>query len=380
MCSAKLLIGAVVVSWTAVYLDGFTTDGTFEPRHPMRGPPIRRFASPFFLPASSTSDDETIITSCGEQEESTSYDFTADYTGIVRVIDWTPVASAAVPLHAEKGLLQTGVLVRRGEFSVLPEGSRRLDEIRKQCERYEVTLEQALFMRQQLMVSHVVSSIWKVEKYLDKIQRQFGTQQKDILEMSHALNLPPVSIVRAVVQSRVDKAHPHWRARDRKRLVKEIIHDDSHYSSDEFLSSREWEQLQIAKASDVVGYQEERNDDGAREWEEALHAFLEEHNINYVTEDELRQAGAPRTPDCLLLDDCTFNGRKVRWIDSKSFYGSGLKQNGYFVKSLKKQIASYEAAFGETGAVIFKHGFSQDLSSRLPDTLFLDAGPLESID
>ena len=234
-------------------------------------------------------------------------------------------------------------------------------------------------MRQQLLVSHVVSNTWKIEKFLDKIQRQFGTQQKDILEMSHALNLPPVSIVRAVVKSRVDEAHPHWRARDRKRLVKDIIHDNSH-SSDEFISSREWEQLQIAKASDFVGYQEERNDDEAREWEEALHAFLEEHDINYVTEDEMRQAGAQRTPDCLLLDDCTFNGRKVRWMDSKSFYGSGLKQNGYFVKSLKKQIASYETAFGETGAVIFKHGFSQDLSDRLPDTLFLDAGPLEIID
>ena len=32
MRSAKLLIGAVVVSWTAVYWDGFT--GAFEPRHP----------------------------------------------------------------------------------------------------------------------------------------------------------------------------------------------------------------------------------------------------------------------------------------------------------------------------------------------------------
>jgi hypothetical protein len=53
-----------------------------------------------------------------------------------------------------------------------------------------------------------------------------------------------------------------------------------------------------------------------------------------------------------------------------------MKQNWYYTKGLKKQIATYKEEFGESGAVIFKHGFSRRLSKTVPNTLFLDAGPL----
>lgn len=136
------------------------------------------------------------------------------------------------------------------------------------------------------------------------------------------------------------------------------------------------EQLQLAKESDVISYQDQPNEIRSNIWEEALYTHLEECDVNYTTEDELRKVGSRITPDCLLLDDCVINGKHVRWIDVKSSYASGLRENVHFAKKLKKQIAKYQGEFGANGAVIFKHGFSSKLAKQNPHTLFLDAGPL----
>jgi hypothetical protein len=142
----------------------------------------------------------------------------------------------------------------------------------------------------------------------------------------------------------------------------------------EFLTEWEIQELQTAKLSDGVGFT--RAHVASSTWEQALYSFLDDQQINYITEDALREAGMRITPDCLLLDDCVINGQRVRWIDAKSFYASGLKQNWHFAKALKRQIMKYESEFGENGAVIYKHGFSQKVDQNHPSTLFLDAGPL----
>jgi hypothetical protein len=133
--------------------------------------------------------------------------------------------------------------------------------------------------------------------------------------------------------------------------------------------------LQTAKLSDVaVGYTQVHN--ASSTWEQALYSFLEEQQINYVTEDAKREAGMIITPDCLLLDDCVIHGHRVRWIDAKSFYASGLKQNWHFsTKALKRQITKYESEFGEIGAVIYKHGFSQKEIKITPRHYFWTQDP-----
>jgi hypothetical protein len=177
-----------------------------------------------------------------QEPTTTSYDFLADFTGIKRVIDWKPFGRP-VPMKSEISLLKSGVLLRRGEFSHL-EGARK-DEIRGQCKRFGLTLGQGLILRRQLMVTKVVGSNWKIEKNIDSIHRKFSNQQMDILELSWELNLPPVSIFRAVVQSRVDEIYPEWKLRDQKRLVKTIINGDCELRAAEFLTDWEREQLEI---------------------------------------------------------------------------------------------------------------------------------------
>jgi hypothetical protein len=164
--------------------------------------------------------------------------------------------------------------------------------------------------------------------------------------------------------------------RDRKRIVKSVINEEDQQQVLDFLTEWEIQELQTAKLSDVVGYTKVRYHVASSIWEQALYSFLDQQQINYVTEDAMREAGMQITPDCLLLDDCAINGQRVRWIDAKNFYASGLKQNWHFAKALNKQIMKYESAYGESGAVIYKHGFSQEVDRNHPYTLFLDAGPL----
>ena len=279
-----------------------------------------------------------------------------------------------VPIGKEIELLESGVLVRRGEFGKLYND--RLDEVNQVCQRLGMTLNQGLLIRKQLLVSQVMSSAWKLkdERKVKHMIRKFQSREQSLLEISREMNLPPVSIFRAVLASRVYEAHKDWRASDRKRLVSSIISEKSPENIENFLSEWELEELQKAKAVDDVGFGEATA--SPELWEQALYGFLDEQQIEYVTEETLREAEMQQTPDCLILDDWYINDQLVRWIDVKSFYGSGLRQNKPFSKKLKKQIERYETEFGESGAVVFKHGFSSELRNNHPSTLFLDAGPL----
>jgi hypothetical protein len=294
-------------------------------------------------------------------------------TGIKRELEWGSVSNP-VSLKKEISLLESGVLARRGEYCSLY--GDRLDEVEAECKLLGMTLVQGLLIRKQLMVSKVVASSWKLkdERKLNYIIRTFERQQSPLLEIARDMDLPPVSVFRAIVASRVFDAYPDLLDRDKKRIVKSIISERNPENIKEFLSESELKELQKAKECDMVGYSEQTETPVL--WEKALYAFLDDQDVNYVTEDALREAEMKITPDCLILDDCYINDQLVRWVDVKSFYGSGLRENRHFSNSLKKQVEKYETEFGESGAVVFKHGFSSKLRNKNPSTLFLDAGPL----
>jgi hypothetical protein len=189
--------------------------------------------------------------------------------------------------------------------------------------------------------------------------------------MSKDMNLPPVSIFRAIISARLAKM---YRKKERTRIIKGMVYDCEGESIREFLSDWEFQQMQLAKRNDIVGFA--GHDIDWKEWENEVLAFLDDHSINYVAESILRQSDTNSTPDVLVLDDLYINNQLIRWIEVKSYYASGLRENEYITKkSLFNQVKRYHSEFG-TGAVILKNGFSDRISRKLENTVLLDSGPL----
>lgn len=295
---------------------------------------------------------------------------------VKRNIVWEPAAYEPVPISKEIELLQKDVLIRRGEFCKL-HGSRQL-EVELECCELGLTFRQALSIRKQLLIKKAMSNHWKLkdEDSLEEVISSFEKQKKSLIDIAVELDLPPVSIFRAIMARRVLERYPGRHAVNRRRpagkILQSIIYDEEYVGT--FLSEWELEQLQTAKRQDMVGYV--NHSTSPQDWENELYSFLDRHQINYAKEEDLRLMGTRSTPDCLLLDDVTINGKKVRWIEFKSYYASGLNENWWFTKKLLEQSKKYEDEFRGEGAIIMKRGFSEALASS--STLFLDSGPLST--
>ena len=150
--------------------------------------------------------------------------------------------------------------------------------------------------------------------------------------------------------------------------------------------------MQLAKIFDQTSYSDPSSleKDLSEGWEVSLHEFLDQQEVAYLTEANLRDdlEQQTSTPDVLFLDDVVINGKRVRWIDSKNFFGgivssSGTQvkgdNGGHFIKKLTKQIAKYDQEYQAQGAIVYRLGYSESLKNLVGEqTLLLDKGPLHS--
>ena len=299
---------------------------------------------------------------------------------VKRKITWEPAAFEPVPISKEIQLLRKDVLIRRGEFGSL-HGSRQL-EVELECCELGLTVDQAMSIRKQLLIKKARVNHWKLKEQdsLEEVIISFQ-QQKSLADIAVGLELPPVSVIRAILARRVLDMYSELQVANRRRpagkILQSIIFEDDEEYVDMFLNKWELEELQSAKNCDVIGYV--TNTTSPQDWENEVYNFLDEHQINYAKEEDLKSMGASSTPDCLLLDDVWINGRKVRWIEFKSYFASGLRDNWWFTKKLLTQSKKYEKEFRGEGAIIMKSGFSEILDKPpSSSTLFLDSGPLST--
>lgn len=305
-------------------------------------------------------------------------------SGRTRAIHWP--SAGPVPLQKEIELFTSGTLVRRGEFGRLA-GSRAL-EVELECDELGLSFRQATSIRDQLLLGKLMKGVRKLrrEGNLRTITEQFERQRVPLLKIAEQYDLPPVSIFRAIMASRVLGANPQFSGSDRRRpagrrVVQSIISETSQDNVKLFLSEWELTELRTAKEHDVVGHR--CNSTSARDWEQAIYAFLHNQGVSFISEDSLKTPGhgTRGTPDCVLVDDLFINGRAIKWIEFKSYYASGLRDNAHFTKrAVSRQVERYQKEFGEQGAMILKDGFSDRVSQKYPSMLFLDGGPLVSHD
>jgi hypothetical protein len=122
---------------------------------------------------------------------------------------------------------------------------------------------------------------------------------------------------------------------------------------DVVFKQRDDEELARAKQLDQISYSDDLTNEkrASNRFEEVLTAFLSANNISYVVESDLR-GSYPITPDVLITDDLYINGRLVRWIDVKNYFGASISKS--FYNKLEKQIKRYDVELAGPGAVIYR--------------------------
>mmetsp|Transcript_9827 Transcript_9827/g.14660 ORF Transcript_9827/g.14660 Transcript_9827/m.14660 type:complete len:398 (+) Transcript_9827:20-1213(+) len=332
-------------------------------------------------------------------------------------IDWVPLAGDTyvkdtltypnvVKFGMEKLILQKkSQLMLPGEFTAashLP--ASRIEDIQAKCLNI-MTLQQALSLRKQILVNKVVESsrkLWRLEReILD------GYKHKSIKVLSSKYDQPAIALLRLALAQKTRNMRPNFFENDIKCVVKLALRygdtqklpallatssiEESEVEGGKKLSYHhlnaaydimqdEWDlqQMKEAKSIDQTSYCE--NYLGEREsslaWEVVLHTYLQDSNIPFYSEDDLKRQGSTSTPDVVFLgDNVRINNQPVKWIDCKGYYGSlGSK---HFHGKLVKQIQRYNEEFGGQGAVLYRLSYSEELREALSNScLVLDRGPL----
>ncbi|CAH1791558.1 unnamed protein product, partial [Owenia fusiformis] len=109
------------------------------------------------------------------------------------------------------------------------------------------------------------------------------------------------------------------------------------------------------------------------EYEFMLKKRVEEMEIPYLDEDQMRLKGYDKTPDVKLEVPIAYDGHVVNWVESKASFGDEESHKGY----LKDQFWSYWNRFGP-GMVIYWFGFIDELDcNRNKGIILMDHFPIE---
>ena len=269
-------------------------------------------------------------------------------------LSWTP---EPVPLNTEERV--ASMVVKRGDFGWLSDD--RVDNIAKQLDSENMTLDQALSLRSALLQQKTVYSHHRLKSKAKELARRYrnGTS---IVDLSKEYDFPPVNIFRVVLEAM------GWS----KKRIKESLRNPSS------MKQREREEFEAAEAIDrVSSVDQSETQVKADLFEDILADWFEAQGIRLRRQPEMVKEqsellGRPvRTPDLLFLDHVYINDQPVAWIDAKHFYGADVE---FQRKKMNKQMNRYIEEWG-SGAIMFRHGFSENLF--LPGVLMLDASPID---
>mmetsp|Transcript_32786 Transcript_32786/g.55277 ORF Transcript_32786/g.55277 Transcript_32786/m.55277 type:complete len:446 (-) Transcript_32786:205-1542(-) len=346
-------------------------------------------------------------------------------------LNWQgPNSFLTITKEAENRL--AAALLKRGEYvDGLNLSESRISEIEKICNQEGVLFEQAMSLRKQLLVTKIMRSGGRLRREEAFIRSSYA-QGISLAKLSRRKDLPAVALLRAVLTKRVRKFFPSLSEKEIKTVVKWALRlenratlsglygkntanskntglNNSNIPGTEgattptsnlvngpvgvvlqalesslfwakVMTSREIDELQIAKTIDQSSFQEEfvQERDVSAAWEESLYAYLDAQGVAYYNELDLKDMQVPVTPDAVIVDDCYINGvGPIRWVDCKCFYGS--TRSSAFQDKLRKQVRRYNEEFDGIGAIVYKLGYCDDLVSFYEgDVLILEAGPLNA--
>ncbi|DAC16597.1 MAG: hypothetical protein CMA49_08230 [Euryarchaeota archaeon] len=250
-------------------------------------------------------------------------------------------------------------VVRKGEFGWLDDD--RVDEIAHFAKPLSISADQALSLRSALLQQKTVYGHQAMRNRGRQIYRDYK-QGMTVVELSKKYDFPPMNIFRQILSEK------GWS----KSKIKESVRAPSKFSE------RERKEFDAAEEADRVSNVDQSETHlRADAFETILADWFEEQGVRLRRQPELvkeqsAEIGRPKvTPDILFLDHVEINGQPVAWIDAKHFYGADV---GFQRKKMLKQMMRYINEWG-SGAIVFRHGFSENL--YMAGVTMLDASPLD---
>lgn len=117
---------------------------------------------------------------------------------------------------------------------------------------------------------------------------------------------------------------------------------------------------EIIKAIEVdIAYSPESSRiqrENGKKGEEMLKEYLDNKELPFLREDDLRKLGSGKTPDFLLKKPIKIKGRKVFWFESKASFCDYIE----FKQDYNKQLKHYISLFGP-GIVVYWKGYIDDI-------------------
>ena len=262
-----------------------------------------------------------------------------------------------VPLKDEESLAK--FVIKKGEFGWLEDS--RVDEIGRFVDGKNMNLDQALSLRSALLQQKTVYSHGRLKAKAKSLFRLYN-EGVSVVDLSRRFDFPPMNIFRIIL------AEKRWS----KSRIKECLREPTK------MKKREQEEFEKAEAADrVSNVDQSETHSRADLFEEVLAEWFESRGVNLrrqnemVSEQRIEHGRPINTPDILFLDHVEINGQPVAWIDAKHFYGADVS---FQRKKMVKQMSRYIEEWG-SGAVVYRHGFSENLF--IPGCLMLDAENLD---
>lgn len=189
----------------------------------------------------------------------------------------------------------------------------------------------------------------------------------DILILSAKYDFPPLNLLRGILLR-------HYSSKDIYRVFREMT------SAKDILRPRDLIQFKKAAANDadsiidaqLIADKAQENENKFIKWVQQWPARPVMRTQNDLVLEQVAEFGrAIITPDLLFDEPVFINGKRVHWIDFKSYVGCDAQ---FIARSNQRQVERYTQKWGP-GALCFQLGFVE--GHKIGDAMMLSAAELD---
>jgi hypothetical protein len=236
------------------------------------------------------------------------------------------------------------------------------DIIHNLSKKYKTSRDVVINIHRTTVENKAINSVYKIKNNIRNMVKDYNEESIDVI--SYKYDIPPLMLLRSIL---IEKGYS-------STALYGIFSGKIEPETE--LHGYDLKQFHIANDNDISNFRNQQKvGKKALLAEEYFITKFKKLNINFKTQNDLmaeqtKLLGRPvLTPDLLILDTVYINGKKINWIDFKSYT---LLPDTFIFSSVLKQAKKYNEYFG-SGALVFQHGLPY---VNIPKTLVLDADAL----